>query len=218
MFNDQNKILSIGGIIMIFLLGALLVSNFSIISGIKSLSTSKKVGTQTATSGICSGNEPVNTLCNENINNLTVNTAFDTAGTSTLSGDLLAYNLIEGGNVGTITQTGTTTTATAAQFCDNNLINLTVTNATGTNTTLLPTAASLIANCLTVTGQTKQVIVRNLTAATSTTLTTNTGLTLFKNGSTGGTVAMAATSTAIINLIRTGASAVEADINYFIAN
>lgn len=176
------------------------------------------IGSQTATAGVCSGSEPVNTLCNENINNLTVSTAFDSSGVTTLTGDLLAYKLIEGGNVGTITQSGAISTSTASQLCDDSLINLTITNATGTNTTYLPTAATLTADCLTVNGQHKEVVLRNTGSATSTTLVANTGTVLNKSGDTGGTVAMAATSTAIIDFVRLSSTAVEANISYYIAN
>lgn len=136
----------------------------------------------------------------------------------TLTGDLVSSDFIQGGGVTTLTQTGTTTTATAAQICDTHLINLTVTNATGTNTTLLPAAADLVADCLTVNGQTKQVVLRNTGSATSTTITANTGTVLNKSGDTGGTVTMAATSSVIIDFVRLSATAVEANINYFIAN
>lgn len=127
-------------------------------------------------------------------------------------------NFIAGGSIAAITQSATTSAATAANICDNSILNVTITNATGTNTFTLPTAANLVSACLTGDGMSKTVYLRNTgsSVATSTTVTTNTGITLRKSGNTGGTLSVAATSTAALRFLRTSSTAVDVYVDPYI--
>lgn len=127
-------------------------------------------------------------------------------------------NFIQGGSIAAITQSSAAATTTAANICNNSILNVTITNATGTNTIYVPTAATLISTCLTGDGMSKTVYLRNTgsSVATSTVVTTNTGITLRKSGNTGGTLSVAATSTAALRFLRTSSTAVDVYVDPYI--
>lgn len=108
-----------------------------------------------------------------------------------------------GGAVGTVTLTTTTVATsafTAAQICDNSIINYT--QATGT-TYSLPATSTLFADCLLSDGQYHDVVLLNSSSATTSVIAAGTGGTLEYSSST----TVAATKSAILRIIRTSAIA-----------
>jgi len=92
----------------------------------------------------------------------------------TLSGEANLDNLIYGGDVTTLTPGDTTSTLTAAEFCNSAVLSLTP--AAGNYTLTLPSTTTLAADCLPTAGDSKVVLFENAaTAATSTTIAAGTG-------------------------------------------
>ncbi len=91
-----------------------------------------------------------------------------------VTGETNVDNLIYGGDVTTLTPGDTTSTLTAAEFCNSAVLSLTP--AKGAYTLTLPSTTTLAADCLTTVGDSKVVLFENAaTAATSTTIAAGTG-------------------------------------------
>lgn len=83
----------------------------------------------------------------------------------TLSGELQASTIISGGSVlsTSTAATGVTDVLTAAQICDNSVI-LYTPNATGGVALTLPATSTLFADCLNTDGDSKSVLLKNVTS------------------------------------------------------
>jgi len=88
------------------------------------------------------------------------------SGAITTTGDVRIKSPVITGASSTLTAAATTS-ITAAQACDNALVNFNPTALTVGSTTL-PTAAAMIADCLTTDGDSVQFTFRNLSTATTT--------------------------------------------------
>ena len=122
-----------------------------------------------------------------------------TSGTVTLSGETRAP-LVELGSLVTPT-TGSTTTLTAAQVCNSNVIEWEPTVANSSTT--LPTSATLISDCLTADGDSIQFLFRNIsaTAASTTVVVAGTGSVLLEPDGQNVVIA-GGTSAALITIYR----------------
>lgn len=118
-----------------------------------------------------------------------------TTGGLTASGDNRASSLIKTGSIATFTNTST---ATAANVCDNPL--WTVTPVTSTPTITLPATSTLFADCLTTNGDTVVFSVKTIT--TSTILVVGTG----GNADLNSTLTITADKSAKITIIRDSAT------------
>lgn len=118
-----------------------------------------------------------------------VGKALSVTGTSTLSGTVNASgnvnftgdesrvsSLVFGSGTATPTA-GATTTLTAAQLCDNGLISWTAQGANSSAT--VPTAATLVADCLTAAGNSRDILVVNVGATSTFNFVASTGTTLY---------------------------------------
>ncbi len=85
----------------------------------------------------------------------------------TATGDIRLKNPVQTGSVAALTG-GTTSTVSAANICDSNVITYTPTGANSSTT--LPTAAQMFADCLTTNGDEVDIVFRNLSVAASTTI------------------------------------------------
>jgi hypothetical protein len=113
------------------------------------------------------------------------------------TGNFRAASLVQTGSVATFT---VTSTATAANVCDNPL--WTVTPVTGTTAITLPVTTTLFADCLTTNGDSITFTVLNGSAVTSTFMVAGGGGTIVYSSST----TIAAGKAAIITVVR-GATA-----------
>lgn len=127
------------------------------------------------------------------------------ATTLTMTGESNLDSLIFGGDVTALTATDTAQTLTAAQFCDSSLIRW---DSSGTSSTLtLPTAASLIADCIPATGDTKSVLYENYGGETTTIAVASTTVEALLEPS-GGDVVIATTEWALITAMTRTATTV----------
>jgi len=88
------------------------------------------------------------------------------SGTMTITGDIRLKSPILTGASSTLTAAATTT-ITAAQACDNGIVNFNP-QALTVGSTTLPSAATVYADCLTTTGDEVTFLFRNLSSATTT--------------------------------------------------
>jgi len=109
----------------------------------------------------------------------TFSSTFGVTGVSTFTGDVFVDNLISGGAI--TANTSAAGTLTAANICDSSVITQTWTEADATGTLTFPIATASVADCFLTNGDTKDIVYKNLNAvvASTSTLTTNTGLTLY---------------------------------------
>jgi hypothetical protein len=134
--------------------------------------------------------------------NATLPGSLRVTGSSTFAGDTRAASLVLTGSVATFTATST---VTAAQICDSNL--LSITPASTTPTLTLPTTSTLFADCLTTNGDMRMVNVYNNAAATPTIFAAGTGGTL--KWSTASTTVNGATG-ALLRVVRDSATTYKA--------
>lgn len=134
--------------------------------------------------------------------NATLPGSLRVTGSSTFAGDTRAASLVPTGSVATFTATST---VTAAQICDSNL--LSITPASTTPTLTLPTTSTLFADCLTTNGDMRMVNVYNNAAATPTIFAAGTGGTL--KWSTASTTVNGATG-ALLRVVRDSATTYKA--------
>jgi len=167
-------------------------------------------GNVDATGGICNGSEPGVTMCNVDINNLDVTTALAVDGTATLSGELQAQKIVEGGAILVASTTLTSAkTLTAAEICNSSIISV---NTAATTATLsaaslditMAATSTLFADCLDTEGDKTSFIFVNAspTAATTTEMIAGTGCESFISQDTGGADTVAGLGAAKITLIR----------------
>lgn len=123
--------------------------------------------------------------------------------------------LIQGGGITTISQ-ASTTTLTAKQVCENDIIVFAASAQYGTASTTLPTAANMTSQCLQSNGDYKDIIFYNSSVAASTTaFVANTGNTIYYP--TGGNTVIAGLNLAHMRFTRYSASAVMVTIEEGIA-
>ena len=142
------------------------------------------------------------------LTDLTVTGELDAAdvvatGGLTLSGDVASTgnnrlaSLVQTGSIATFT---TTSTATAANVCDNHLWIVTATS--GTPTITLPSTTTLFADCLTTNGDFLMINLLNGSATTGTIFAAGTGGTLLYSSST----TVAASKGALLRVVRNAAT------------
>ena len=109
-------------------------------------------------------------------NDLLVDGDAEVTGTLTVTGESQFNTVILGGSVLASSTTATVGTLTAAQICDNSVIEFTP-NATGGLALTLPSTSTLFADCLSTDGDSKSLILKNATstAETDIILTAGTG-------------------------------------------
>jgi hypothetical protein len=134
--------------------------------------------------------------------NATLPGSVQITGSSTFSGDTRAASLVLTGLVSTFTASST---ITAAQICDSNL--LSITPASTTPTVTLPGTSTLFADCLTTNGDMRMVNIYNNAAATPTIFAVGTGGTL--KWSTASTTVNGATG-ALLRVVRDSATTYKA--------
>lgn len=152
--------------------------------------------------------------------NLTVTGTSTFTGTTTMTGALAVNGearakLVELGSLTTLAATSTATTLTAAQVCDSNMIQWDTQAASSTLT--LPTAANIVADCLTANGDHVSFIFDNVTTSTGSvvTITANTGIELV--GTNANNDLVDGENQAIIDLWRVSATAVIAEVRELVA-
>lgn len=130
--------------------------------------------------------------------------AITSANAVTLTGDTRIQTLVGTGSQ--VALAGTTSSViTAAAVCDAGYATTTP-SITEASTLTTPTAALLFADCLTTDGDSSDLIVLNTTAST-TVVTAGASSTIAFDGSTGGSVTLAANSWAFLKFVRTSATA-----------
>jgi hypothetical protein len=136
-----------------------------------------------------------------------------TTGTAAITGETRAP-LVELGSLTTLAATSTATTLTAAQVCNSNVIEWDVTTTSSTLT--LPTAANLVADCLTANGDQIEFIFDATSASTTiVTITTGSGIELIGSASTDDLIDNG--NQARVTLWRTSASAVLGEVEELVA-
>ena len=137
------------------------------------------------------------------------------SGAATFSDDTTLKSPVFSGTYATIPQTtgATSSVITAANVCDS-VMATTTPSITGASTLTTPSAATLFSDCLTTNGDMEYLYVLNTTAST-TVVTAGTSSTIAYDGSTGGSVTLAASSWAFLRFLRTSATAVVVIMDQF---
>lgn len=143
----------------------------------------------------------------------TVSGAGTFSGGSTLTGDIRIASPVLTGASSTITAAATSS-VTAAQACDNGIVNFSTTAGTGSTT--LPTAASMYADCLTTTGDEVTILFRNLNSASTTILIAGTSSTMVFPEATGVDSEVNASGWSWITFMRVSDGEMFVSINEFV--
>jgi hypothetical protein len=126
----------------------------------------------------------------------------------TFQAGINAGNMTAGKGVATIATTASVTTGsiTAAQFCQNGVIQVSATSNT-TSTITLPVATSTNALCLSTNGNSRQIFLVNTSSSANTiTLASSTGITFLKPFNVSSTFTLAGGSVGVLTVIRDSAT------------
>lgn len=130
-------------------------------------------------------------------------------GTVSSTADTYIAKLISGKGKATIT-TGATTSVSAASVCDYGVISWVPTGANASFT--LPTAASLVSDCLPAVGMSKRVFVQNAAATSTFVIASSTGVTSYQASTTGATFVVASSTPTWLLFTTTLASSTDSTV------
>ncbi|MDP1570812.1 MAG: hypothetical protein Q8L86_12510 [Vicinamibacterales bacterium] len=132
------------------------------------------------------------------------------SGVLSSSGDVQLNKLIFGSGKTTLT-TGATTSVTAANVCDSGIISWVPTGANASFT--LPTAQTLVADCIPTVGMSKMVYILNAAATSSFVTATSTGLSVRQASTTGATFVITSSTPTWLTLTTTLASGSDSTVD-----
>ena len=129
--------------------------------------------------------------------------------TLSVTGEAKLGSLVAGGSITAVTATSTVT-LTASQICHSSVITFTGQGSQVSATTTFPTTASLVADCLTANGDTRDLLFRNIGSAASNTIfkvASTTAETLLITEMTGADIDIAGGNSVFLNFLRVSSTA-----------